>query len=85
MSRSYREPWITDGYGSKSKRFKKRQANRAIRHAKEVPDGKAYRKFSDSWDICDYKWCWDPKPHYYWSRGEMKVIEPIPGYKVWGK
>lgn len=57
MARSYRKPWITDGYkGSKRRQFFKNIANRRIRKAKDVPDGKAYRKFFCSYDICDYKW-----------------------------
>ena len=56
MSRSYRAPIVTDGYGSKSKQWYKRWANRIIRHSTDMPDGKAYRKFFETYDICDYKW-----------------------------
>jgi hypothetical protein len=58
MSRSYRRPFITDGYkGSKCKQFFKRYANKVIRGTvSEIADGKAYRKFFESWSICDYKW-----------------------------
>ena len=61
MSRSNRKPIFTDGYkGSGRKQFFKRQANRVIRNtATEIADGKAYRKFFDSWSICDYKWFCD--------------------------
>jgi hypothetical protein len=56
VSRSYRKPWAVDGMdGSKYKQFMKNQANRRVRRAKNVPDGKAYRKFSDPWDIVDWK------------------------------
>jgi hypothetical protein len=55
MSRSYRKPYCTDGYkGSLRKQFFKREANKKIRNSEEVPDGKAYRKFYDPWNICDY-------------------------------
>lgn len=56
MSRSYRAPWVVDGYGSKWKRIVKNYANRVVRHSKNVPCGKAYKKFYSSYDICDYKW-----------------------------
>ena len=57
MSRSYRKPWAVDGYkGSKRKQYRKNQANRRIRRTKDVPDGKVYRKFSDPWDIVDWKY-----------------------------
>lgn len=56
MSRSFKKNWIvTDNYGSSYKKFAKRQANKRIRKSESVPDGKAYRKFFESWDICDYK------------------------------
>lgn len=56
MSRSYRVPYVVDSYGSPRKRKAKNYANRVVRHKKDVPSGKAYRKFSCSYDICDYKW-----------------------------
>lgn len=67
MSRSYRAAWITDGYkGSITKQFKKRQANKKIRRTKEIiQDGKAYRKFYDTWNICDYKYPIDIKDDWY--------------------
>lgn len=63
MSRSYRKPYCKDGYkGSKRKQFEKRNANHKIRHSEDVPNGKAYRKFSDTWNICDYTY-YVPKGH----------------------
>jgi hypothetical protein len=82
MSRSYREPWFVDNYGSSYKKWVKRQASKTVRRAKDVPEGNAYRKLFDSWNICDYKMQWDPKPHYYMSGGVMRVIEPTPEYKA---
>ena len=55
MSRSHRRPFSVDGYkGSKRKQFAKREANRILRHLDEVPDGKAYKKFYDPWNIRDF-------------------------------
>ncbi len=55
MSRSRRAPVYTEGYGSPDKKRRKRTAAKAVRRAKEVASGKAYRKVSDSWNITDYK------------------------------
>ena len=73
MSRSYRKSWITDGYkGSKRKQFFKRLANKVVRRAEDVPDGKAFKKFFDTWSICDYRYYadvtetwWCDKPWHY--------------------
>jgi hypothetical protein len=56
MSRSRRAPWTVDGYGTNRKRYAKNQANRAVRRSEDVPNGKAYRKFYNPWDISDYRW-----------------------------
>ena len=85
MSRSYREPWYTDGYkGSKRKQFYKNQANRFIRRTNlEIANGKAYRKFSNPWDICDYRFMYDPRLRIRcWGWGEMVVIQPQPYWRV---
>ena len=65
MSRSYRKPCITDTYGSNYRIWAKRQANKKIRRSKNVPDGKAYRKFFESWDINDYKFLAQPGHDWY--------------------
>jgi hypothetical protein len=54
MSRSYRSPYATDGYGTKRKRTAKTDANRSVRN-KDAADGMMYKKLTCSWDICDYK------------------------------
>jgi len=57
MSRSFRRPYVTDGYkGSKRRQFEKRYSNKVLRKVEEIADGKAFKKFTDSWDICDFKW-----------------------------
>ena len=66
MSRSRRKPWVTDGYKSSGRRqWFKNYANRVVRHAKEVPDGKAYKKLYCSYNICDYKWQIFPEDKSY--------------------
>ena len=85
MSRSYRKPWYVDGYGSRYKKLSKRFANKAIRRAKEVSDGKMYRKFYNPWDICDYKFPWDPRPYISMISGEPIIVLPDPRWKAWRK
>jgi hypothetical protein len=55
MARSYRKPILTSGYGSYRRRWYKNQANRMVRRTPDVPDGKAYRKVYDPWDVIEYK------------------------------
>jgi len=82
MSRSYREPWYTQGYGSRSRKRSKRYANRVVRRTTDVPNGKAYKKYWDPWNICDWKWMYNPYPHYWSWDGEIRVIEPGPIWRV---
>lgn len=57
MSRSYRKPWVVDGYKTSSHRqVAKRTANHKVRHTKNIASGKAYKKVFDSWNIVDYRW-----------------------------
>lgn len=71
MSRSYRKtPVVTlqqkRGQNARKTVSKsKRKANRRVRISEDVPDGKAYRKYSNSWDICDYKSYWPNMPDKY--------------------
>lgn len=82
MSRSYRKPWIVDGYGTKRKKYYKKLANRRIRRSKNVPDHNSYKKFTDQWDICDYKYCYDPHPSIHFWGGELHYYEPDPKWKA---
>ena len=79
MSRSYREPIYTCGYGTSRRRMEKRIANRAVRHASEVPDGKAYRRLHESYKICDYKMPWTPG---HFSQITMTWVEHEPIHQV---
>ena len=55
MSRSRKKfPMVKDNGRSKS--WQKRLANKKVRKADDVEDGKAYRKEYNSWNICDWKW-----------------------------
>ncbi|MDD5651052.1 MAG: hypothetical protein PHF86_11655 [Candidatus Nanoarchaeia archaeon] len=68
MSRSYRKPWVTDGYkGSDRRQFFKRYSNKKIRRTEEIADGKAFKKVIDPWDISDYRWYESLKSMSKWS------------------
>jgi hypothetical protein len=54
VAKSYRQPYIKDGYKSKWKSKAKQFANRAVRNCSELPNGSAFKKCFNSWDICDY-------------------------------
>jgi len=55
MSRSYKK---TPYYGLRKDQFYKRYSNKKIRQwhrqHKDIPDGNAFRKLVDSWNICDF-------------------------------
>lgn len=52
MSRSYKK---TPYSGNKKNKYLKNYANHRIRQYEgEIPNGKRYRRFLDSWKICDY-------------------------------
>lgn len=71
MSRSYRKtPMVSDQHsGGERVRQAKRNANKAVRNAKEVPNGKAYRKYGDIYSICDYKsFVWGGEEEKDWHR-----------------
>lgn len=55
MSRSYKKtPNVSCGYGGRWRKTAKRLANKRVRKANDVPDGKVFKKYYCSWDICDY-------------------------------
>ena len=88
MSRSQRQPYYVDGYGSKSKRFSKNYANRVIRRMsveEDIASGSSFRKINDTWDICDWRFRYNPNPRIYFQNGEAKIIKPEPIYKVTSK
>jgi hypothetical protein len=55
MSRSYRKPYWTQGYGGQARKVFKRLANKAVRLSTDIADGKAYKREFCSWSICDWK------------------------------
>lgn len=73
MSRSRRRnPVITDQQRGHNVRFTKRLASKAARRA-DLPDGKAYRKVFDPWEICDYKSAaWAVRHDSYFGKGDRR-------------
>lgn len=61
MARSRRK---NPGFCDKTKGMKK-FANKVVRHTKDVPNGKAYKKLFCSYDICDWR-------NIYFSKREVK-------------
>ena len=41
-----------NGWVAPATKFEKRRAARRVRHARNVPDGKAYRRFWGYWEWC---------------------------------
>lgn len=86
MSRSYREPYVLDGYGTKRKKYDKNYANRRIRRKSVeyvIADGSSYRKITDPWDICDFRLRYDPRPWIYssYKTKELEWVYPDPLWK----
>ena len=55
MSRSYKKHNRAKDSANKGM---KKYANKKVRHTKNVPNGKAYKKVFCSWNISDYNWIW---------------------------
>lgn len=61
MSHSFKHTLIVkDGTGSTYKPRAKRWANKTVRRSMDVPNGKAYRKIFNPWDICEHTYRFDP-------------------------
>ena len=54
MSRSYKKSPVYTDYSRGNTKDQKRFANRRARRAKDVPNGKAYRTYYESWEIHDW-------------------------------
>ena len=64
MSRSYKHSsFVVDNKGHNlRRRYFKRYHNKAIRNklnnSDELMQGSIHKKYTNSWDICDYRWYW---------------------------
>ena len=93
MSRSYKK---TPYSGDRKDKGLKRYANKRLRKIDDIAilQGKRYRKYSETWDICDYYditpfkafYQWRLKNWYKWG---VRYGEPYPSeeeaYKDWKK
>ena len=66
MSRSYRKPYWTEGYGGKWRRFAKRQASKKVRQSANVDDAAYYKRLYNSWNICDFKFIEPESSRHLW-------------------
>ncbi len=75
MSRSYKRcPVYTDGNPGTTKESKK-FANKKVRNTEDMPNGGAYKKVYESYDIHDYivRWTWD-EAKAEWERGDNEYL-----------
>lgn len=74
MSRSFKHfPFVKD---TDSCKWGKRYCNKKIRKTKDIPNGKAYRKFIEPWDYIYDFWCSET-----WEEYKERCEHP----KWWGK
>ena len=77
MSRSYKKTAGWTDHKTPRTKEEKIFANGAVRKAKDIPNGGAYKKIYNSWDICDYKFL-------YFSKNEvLKAIEKYKNYELY--
>lgn len=68
MSRSYKKHPIFKDH----RKGGKQMANRQVRNSEEVPNGSAYKKFFDSYDISDY---WFSSTFEEYRKGYEKHVQ----------
>lgn len=74
MSRSYKKnPIYTDGRTPTPKKSKK-YANKKVKHTSNLPNGKAYKKVYESYDIHDYvsRWTWEEAKEWYLRKSQIE-------------
>ena len=80
MSRSYKHSsFVVDNKGHNlRRRYFKRYHNKSIRNklknSDELIQGSRHKRYTNSWDICDYRW--------YWSE-EQATIDYYRDYPNW--
>lgn len=83
MSRSYKKhPFVKDP----ANKFMKRYANKKVRRTPNIPNGKAYKKVFESWDISDWRWWWDKQNaiyDYYDHLGFKDEYETLEEYLIY--
>ena len=89
MSRSYKKsPFVTD-HPRKYSKLRKRVANKRFRQQIKAEEEKLsqplYKRYTDSWDICDYKWRTTKKEaiDWYFYCNNPYIYETYPTLKDW--
>ena len=92
MSRSYkRTPYCGDNKGKTKKRFANKKLRMKMRdHEYELAKGGAYRKVTESWEICDYYWIMTWKDYWamcirQWQRYGGEYPNKKEEYRYWLK
>lgn len=78
MSRSYKKnPYCTDG-SPKTTQESKKFANKKVRNTKDLPNGGAYKKVFESYDIHDFidRWTWE-EAKALWERGDNQYLRNL--------
>ena len=57
MSRSYKKTPICTDY-KKGRKYFKRKANKRVRKEENIPHGRKYKRYYNTWDIHDYRFRW---------------------------
>jgi len=77
MSRSFKKNAGWTDHRSPFSKFAKKFANRKVRRTKNIPNGGAYKKIYESWEICEYKFL-------YFSKSEIvREIEKYGYYELY--
>lgn len=90
MSRSYKKnPFVTD-HKRKHSKIAKRFANKSFRKQIEKEEEMSFRprhkRYTESWDICDYKWRMTRSEAINWYLNECKnmyVYKRFPTLDKW--
>ena len=75
MSRSYKKnPYVTDrSQGTKPmKRLANQKFRRKIACDEDMPARPAHKKYTESYDICDYRWRMTREDAIRWYQNEME-------------
>lgn len=74
MSRSYKKnPVVTDNKNSKDKkRIANQRFRRQINLDDDMPARPRHKKYTESWDICDYKWRMTREEAIQWYNEQLE-------------
>lgn len=73
MSKTFRKFPVAKDYSRHKTSFMKRYANKTVRKDWRVSNGRNFKKFFGSWDICDYKFVYYDDDGYFDYRGRYIV------------